>query len=138
MSFKTVKLQLEGGNATPGPPVGTSLGSTGVNTRDFCMQFNNLTQAKKGKILRTHVLVFPDKKFKIIIKGQPTSTLIKQAANVEKGSSTPKRIKVGSITQEALKKIVQEASDNLQGFTQEAKCNIIAGTARSMGIEVIP
>jgi large subunit ribosomal protein L11 len=133
---KTIKLQIEGGNATPGPPVGTALGSQGVNTRDFCLQFNAMTQKQKGKLLRVFVHVTPDKKFTITVKGSPTTMRIKEEVNVKKGSSEPNRNKVGTLSRSSIEKIVEEMGDDLRGFTPEAKYKIIEGTARSMGVKV--
>lgn len=127
---------MPGANATPGPPVGTALGSKGINTRDFCLQFNAMTQNQKGKLLRTLVIVHPDKRFDIIIKGEPTTKLIKEQLNIEKGSAEPNRNKVGKLTQTSIDKIIQAMGDNLQGFTKEAKKRIIQGTASSMGVEI--
>ncbi len=132
----TVNLVVPGANATPGPPVGTALGSKGINTRDFCLQFNAMTQNQKGKLLRTLVIVHPDKRFDIIIKGEPTTKLIKEQLNIEKGSAEPNRNKVGKLTQTSIDKIIQAMGDNLQGFTKEAKKRIIQGTASSMGVEI--
>ncbi len=132
----TIKLQIPGGNATPAPPVGTALGSKGVNTRDFCLQFNALTQQHKGKTLRVVVVVHPDKKFDIIIKGEPTVKIIKEELKIKKGSSEPNRNKVGKLTKASIEKIIQAIGDNLQGFSPAAKKNIIVGTAKSMGVEI--
>ena len=133
----TIKLQIEGGNATPGPPVATALGSRGVNTRDFCLQFNALTQAQKGRLLRVLVTVYPDKRFKIEIKGVPAAIRIKEMAKVSKGASEPKRSEAGTITTQDVAQLIEEMGDNLAAFTEEAKRKTIEGTARSMGIRVI-
>ncbi len=132
----TVKLQIPGGKATPGPPVATALGSRGVNTRDFCLQFNALTQQQSNKLLRVLVDVRDDKSFRITIKGEPTAKLIKQALNITRGSSEPNRNKVGKLTQASMDTIIQQAGDNLQGFSATAKKKIIAGVARSMGVDI--
>lgn len=131
-----IKLMIKGGNATPAPPVGTALGSKGINTRDFCLQFNALTQKQKGKLLRVLVEAFADKSFKIHIQGTPTAILIKEALQIEKGSSEPNRKKVGTLTSEMLDYIIEESGDNLWGRTREAKMKTIQGIARSMGVNV--
>ena len=131
-----VKLQIPGGGATPGPPVATQIASRGVNARDFCTEFNARTQNQKGKLLRVIVDIADDKSFTMTLKGEPTVKLIKEALNIKKGSSEPNRNKVGKLTQAAIDKILDTMGDNLQGFTKEAKQNIIAGTARSMGVEI--
>lgn len=137
MSFETtIKLKLKGGSATPGPPVGTALGSKGLNTRKFCEQFNAQSQDKRGKLLRVDVHVRADKTFDIVIKNTPTTTRIKEEANITKGSSEPNRTKVGTLSHAAVDKLIAEMGDELKGFTKEAKTRIIAGTARSMGVQV--
>ena len=137
MSFETtIKLQLKGGMATPGPPVGTALGSKGINTRKFCEQFNALTQDKKGKLLRVEVNVKADRTFTLVVRNTPTTTRIKEEAKIAKGSSEPNRNKVGILSEASIDKIIEEMGDELKGFTREAKHRVIAGTARSMGVEI--
>ena len=136
MSTTTIELRLEGGGATPAPPVGTALGSKGVSTRDFCMQFNAATQHQKGKLLRVSVVVRPDKKFHMIIKGTPTAALIKEEAKIAKGSGEPNRNKVGKIDRLSVERIIEKMGKDLRGHSQEAKCNTIMGIARSMGVEI--
>ena len=133
---KPIKLELKGGMATAGPPVATSLGSCGVNTRDFVLQFNAMTEKQRGELLRVWVTVSSDKKFKIQLKGSPTSVLIKEAANIKKGSGEPNRNKVGSIDIASVDKIITKAGDNIRGFTQEARRRVVEGVARSMGVEI--
>ena len=137
MAEKTIiKLQIEGGNATPGPPVGTALGSKGINTRDFCLQFNAQTQDQKGKLLRVLVEAYPDKTFQIHIKGTPTMILIKEALKIQKGSSEPNRKKVGTLTQAMIEQILDKSGNALRGRSQEAKIRTIQGIARSIGVNI--
>ncbi len=131
-----IKLLVKGGSATPGPPVGAILGSKGLNARNFCVKFNEMTQNMKGKLLRVHITVSPDKKMDIEIKGPPTSMLIKEKAKIEKGSSEPNRNKVGELTHKDIEEIVKETGDSLNGFTKEAKMRIVMGQARNMGIKL--
>lgn len=133
-----VKLLIEGGNATPGPPIGNELGSRGIKAQDFCRQFNAMTQHQKGKMLRVLVAISEDKRnFKITVKGSPSIALIKKEAKIQKGSGEPNRNKVGTITQATVQKIAEEMEEVLTGFTKQANYNIIAGTARSLGVDIV-
>jgi large subunit ribosomal protein L11 len=131
-----VKLQVTGGQATPSPPVGPSLGQHGVNIMEFCKTFNAQTQAQAGMITPVVVTVYSDRSFSFITKSPPASALLKQAAGVVKGASTPSREKVGSVTSEQVRQIAETKMADLNAITVEAAMHIIAGTARSMGLEV--
>lgn len=131
-----VKLQIPAGNATPAPPVGPALGQAGVNIMEFCKNFNARTQKDAGLIIPVIITVYADKSFTFITKTPPASVLLKKAAGVEKGSGEPNRNKVGKVTKAKVKEIAQMKMQDLNANTVEAAMNIIAGTARSMGIEV--
>ena len=132
----TVKLQIPAGNANPAPPVGPALGQQGVNIMEFCKQFNAKTQSQVGLIIPVIITVYADKSFTFITKTPPASVLLKKAAKVEKGSAEPKRVKVGKVTMGQVKEIAQLKMPDLNATTLEAAMKQVAGTARSMGIEV--
>ena len=131
-----IKLQIRGGGANPAPPVGPALGAKGVNIMEFCKQFNARTQEKAGKILPCVITVFTDKSFDFVIKTPPASHLIKEAIKLKSGSKEPGRVVAGSITKEQLKKIAEAKMTDLNAFDIEEAIKIIAGSARSMGIQV--
>ena len=131
-----VKLQVPAGQATPAPPVGPSLGQHGVNIMEFCKTFNAQTQGQAGVITPVVVTVYSDRSFAFITKSPPASELLKQAAGLAKGSSTPGRERVGRVTRAHLQQIAETKRVDLNAATVEAAVQIIAGTARSMGIEV--
>jgi len=131
-----IKLHIQAGLATPAPPVGPALGQHGVNIMDFCKQFNAATKDKGGLIIPVVISVYQDRKFTFITKQPPASALLKKAANVAVGSGVPNRDKVGKITKEQLKEIAKAKKKDLNAKTIEAAEKTIAGTARSMGIEV--
>ena len=133
---KKIKLQIAGGAATPAPPVGTALGPTGVNIGQFVTQFNEATKDKKGTIIPIELSVYDDRTFSFIMKNPPASRLILKAIGLEKGSSKAKETKVGSITQAQIATIVEEKMPDLNANSPEAAARLIAGTARSMGIDV--
>ena len=133
---KVVKLQVRGGAANPSPPVGPALGAAGVNIMEFCKQFNARTQDKQGKVLPVAITVYKDKSFTFITKSPPASTLLKKAAGANKGSGTPNTEKVGKVTKKQIKEIIEIKGNDLNAVDEEAAFNIIAGTARSMGLEV--
>lgn len=135
--FKIVKLQAKGGNANPSPPIGPALGSAGVNIMEFCKQFNVRTQNEKGRLVPVLITIYDDKSFDFIIKTIPTSAQLIEVSKIEKGSSEPNRTKVGKVTWEQIDKIAQNKMQDLNCFTLQSARNIIAGTARSMGLEVI-
>jgi large subunit ribosomal protein L11 len=132
-----VKLQVPAGQATPSPPVGPSLGQHGVNIMEFCKAFNAQTQVQAGMITPVVVTVYSDRSFSFITKSPPASALLKQAAGVVKGSGTPNRDRVGKVTSEQMRQIAETKMADLNATTIEAAMRIIAGTARSMGLEIV-
>lgn len=133
-----IKLQIKGGAANPSPPVGPALGQQGVNIMEFCKAFNAQTQVpdKQGKPLPVVITVYEDRSFTFIIKTPPASYLIREAAKVEKGSSTPNTNKVGKVTRKQLEEIAKTKMPDLTAADLNAAVQTIAGSARSMGIEV--
>jgi large subunit ribosomal protein L11 len=131
-----LKLQIRGGAANPSPPVGPALGSKGLNIMDFCKQFNARTQEKAGQVLPVVISIYTDKSFDFVIKTPPAPVLILEASKKKKGSSEPNRDKVGSVTWDQVKKIAETKMVDLNAFTIESAMKMIAGTARSMGINV--
>lgn len=131
-----IKLQIKGGAANPSPPVGPALGSKGVNIMDFCKQFNARTQDKAGKVLPVIITVYSDKSFSFIVKQPPVAILIKEAAKIQKASSEPNRKKVATITWDQVREIAKEKMPDLNAFTEKSAMNLVAGTARSMGVTV--
>lgn len=131
-----VKLQISAGQANPAPPVGTALGPHGVPLMDFCNQFNQKTKDKAGFVIPVEISIYEDRSFSFITKTPPASNLIKKELGLAKGSSEPNKNKVGTLTQERLAKIAELKMPDLNAFTIEAAKNIVAGTARQMGIEV--
>ena len=132
-----IKLQIKGGAANPSPPVGPALGSKGVNIMDFCKQFNARTQDKAGKVLPVIITVYSDKSFDFVVKQPPVAIQLKEAAKVQKGSAQPNRDKVGQVTWDQAREIAQDKMPDMNCFTLEAAMRMIAGTARSMGINVV-
>ena len=132
-----IKLQIKGGAANPSPPVGPALGSKGVNIMDFCKQFNARTQDKAGKVLPVIITVYSDKSFDFVVKQPPVAIQLKEAAKVQKGSAQPNRDKVGQVTWDQVREIAQDKMPDMSCFTLEAAMRMIAGTARSMGINVV-
>ena len=132
-----IKLQIKGGAANPSPPVGPALGSKGVNIMDFCKQFNARTQDKAGKVLPVIITVYTDKSFEFIVKQPPVAVQLKEAAKVKSGSAQPNRSKVGQVTWEQVAEIAKDKMPDLNCFTLEAAMRMVAGTARSMGINVV-
>jgi large subunit ribosomal protein L11 len=133
---KILKLQIRGGAANPSPPVGPALGAAGVNIMEFCKQFNARTQDKPGKIVPVVISVFADKSFEFVIKTPPAAAQLLEAAKVKKGSGEPNRNKVASVTWEQIKVIAEDKMVDLNAFTVESAMKMIAGTARSMGLNV--
>jgi len=131
-----IKLQVKGGAANPAPPIGPALGSKGVNIMAFCKAFNARTQEKKGQVLPVVITVFKDKSFDFIIKTPPAAVLLMNALNVKKGSSVPNRDKIGKVTWDQVKEIATTKMPDLNAFTVESAMRMVAGTARSMGIDV--
>ena len=132
-----IKLQIKGGAANPSPPVGPALGSEGVNIMDFCKQFNARTQDKAGKVLPVIITVYSDKSFDFVVKQPPVAVQLKEAAKVQKGSAQPNRDKVGQVTWEQIQEIAKDKMADMNCFTLEAAMRMVAGTARSMGINVV-
>jgi large subunit ribosomal protein L11 len=133
---KVLKLQIRGGAANPSPPVGPALGAAGVNIMEFCKQFNARTQDKPGKIVPVVISVFADKSFEFVIKTPPAAAQLLEAAKVKKGSGEPNRNKVASVSWEQIKVIAEDKMVDLNAFTVESAMKMIAGTARSMGLNV--
>ena len=131
-----VKVQLNAGQATPAPPVGTALGPHGVNIMDFCKQYNAATESQRGNVIPVEITIYEDRSFSFVTKTPPAPELIKKAAGVAKGSATPHTAKVGSITAAQVREIAQTKMPDLNATSMEAAEKIIAGTARSMGITV--
>ena len=131
-----VKLQIKAGAATPAPPVGTALGQHGVNIMDFCRQYNEATQQFAGQIIPVELTIYEDRSFSFVTKQPPAAELIKAAAGIEKGSDIPNRTKDGRLTQDQVRKIAEQKMDDLNANDVEHGMLIIAGTARSMGVEV--
>ena len=133
---KVLKLQIRGGAANPSPPVGPALGAAGVNIMDFCKQFNARTQDKPGKVVPVVISVFADKSFEFVIKTPPAAAQLLEAAKVKKGSGEPNRIKVASVSWDQIRKIAEDKMVDLNAFTVESAMKMVAGTARSMGLNV--
>ena len=131
-----VKIQIPAGQATPAPPVGTALGPHGINIMEFCRQYNAATAAQEGIIVPAEITVFEDRSFTFVTKTPPTPVLLRVAAGVEKGSATPGRTGVGTITQAQLAEIAQTKMPDINANDLEAAKAQVAGTARSMGISV--
>jgi large subunit ribosomal protein L11 len=131
-----IKLQVPGGSANPAPPVGPALGQHGVNIMEFCKAFNAQTQDQNGRITPVVITVFEDRSFTFITKTPPAAVLIKEAAGIEKGSGEPHSHKVAKLTQAQLREIAQTKFEDLNANDIDAAAKIIAGTARSMGVEV--
>jgi len=131
-----IRLQIPAGAANPAPPVGPALGQAGINIMDFCKQFNAATQSQSGMIIPVVITVFQDRSFTFICKSPPAAVLIKKAAKLASGANNPGRETAGSITVEQIKEIIEIKKNDLNARDEAAAIKIIAGTARSMGIEV--
>jgi large subunit ribosomal protein L11 len=131
-----VKLQIKAGQATPAPPVGTALGQHGVNIMEFCKQYNDATQQFMGQVIPVELTIYEDRSFTFVTKQPPAAELIKQAAGIEKGSGVPQRDKVAKLSQQQVREIAERKMDDLNANDVENAMLIIAGTARSMGVEV--
>jgi len=134
---KVVKIQVTGGQATPAPPVGTALGPHGVNIGQFVQQFNERTRDQMGTTVPVLISVYSDRSFDFIIKSPPAAVLLKQAAQLAKGSANPKAEKVGVVTQQQLLDIAKRKFEDMNAPNLEHAARIIAGTARSMGLDVV-
>jgi large subunit ribosomal protein L11 len=133
----TIKLQAVGGQASPAPPVGPALGQHGINIMEFCKAFNAQTQNDMGTVIPVVITVYEDRSFTFITKTPPATVLIKQAIGLEKGSGEPHLDKVGTITQDQVRKIAERKLPDLNANDLDAASKIIAGTARSMGVDVV-
>ncbi|MGD8961519.1 MAG: 50S ribosomal protein L11 [Desulfobacterales bacterium] len=131
-----IKLQVEAGKANPSPPIGPALGQHGVNIMDFCKAFNAKTTNEEGMIIPVVITVYQDRSFSFITKTPPAAVLLKKAAQIAKGAADPKRERVGSVTRQQVEEIAKLKMVDLNANDLDAACKIIAGTARSMGIEV--
>ena len=133
---KKFKMQAPGGTATPAPPIGPVLGANGVNPGQFIQRFNAATAALKGKVVGVEVTVYSDRSFDFVVKTPPASVMIKDLLGLEKGSGEPNKNKVGKLTQAQLRKLGQEKLPDLNAPSVEAAQKILAGSARSMGVEI--
>jgi large subunit ribosomal protein L11 len=131
-----VKLQIRAGQATPAPPVGTALGQHGVNIMEFCRQYNEATQHQMGQVIPVELTIFEDRTFTFVTKQPPAVELIRTAAGIEKGSPEPNRQKVGRLSQDQVRQIAETKMKDLNARDLDQAMKIIAGTARSMGVEV--
>ena len=131
-----IKLQIQGGQATPTPPVGPALGSKGLNIMDFCKQFNSRTEKLKGKLIPVIITVYKDKSYDFITKMPPVPEQLKEIANIKSGSGEPNINKVATITWEQVEKIATDKMADLNAFSVKSAMKMVAGTARSMGINV--
>ena len=131
-----IKLQVKGGAANPAPPIGPALGAKGVNIMEFCKQFNARTQDQAGKVLPVIITVYTDKSFEFVIKTPPAAVQLLEFAKVKSGSKESNRNKVGSVTWDQVQKIAEIKMPDLNCFTLESAMSMVAGTARSMGIDV--
>jgi large subunit ribosomal protein L11 len=132
-----IKLQVIGGKANPAPPIGPVLGQHGVNIMEFCKQFNARTQKQQGEVVPVVITVFKDRSFTFELKTAPVSYLIKKALGIEKGSSVPNKDKVGKLTKAQVYDIAKQKMQDLNCYDEEAAFKIVAGTARSMGVDVL-
>jgi large subunit ribosomal protein L11 len=131
-----VRIQITAGQATPAPPVGTALGPHGINIMDFCKMYNSATESQRGTVVPAEISIYEDRSFTFITKTPPTPVLLRQAAGIEKGADNPRTTKVGRITKEQLQKIAETKMPDLNAIDIEGAMAQVAGTARSMGIEV--
>ena len=131
-----IKLQIPGGAANPAPPVGPALGQHGVNIMEFCKAFNAQTAGANGRITPVEITVFEDRSFTFVTKTPPAAVLIKEALNLEKGSPEPNRNKIGRLTEDQVRQIAETKLEDLNARDVDHAMNIVAGTARSMGVEV--
>ena len=133
----TIKLHVTGGQANPAPPVGPALGQHGVNIMEFCKSFNDKTKQQQGLVLPVVISVYEDKSFSFIIKSPPCSVLLKRACGIAKASGQPNKEKIGKVTRAQVKEIAETKMPDLNAYTTDEAINIIRGTAKSMGVEVI-
>ena len=131
-----IKLQIPAGAANPAPPVGPALGQHGVNIMEFCKAYNAATEAQRGNVIPVEITVYEDRSFTFVTKTPPAAVLIRQAIGIDKGSGEPNRTKVGTITNEQVRAIAEKKLDDLNAHDVDQAAKIIAGTARSMGVDV--
>jgi len=131
-----IKLQISAGKATPAPPIGPALGQHGVNIMQFCKEYNDRTQTQEGFIIPAEITVYHDRSFTFVTKQPPVSDLVRRTLGIEKGSSTPRREKAGTLTRDQLYDVAKTKMKDLNAQDIDAAANIVAGTARSMGIDV--
>ena len=137
--IKTViKLQIAAGAATPAPPVGQALAPHGLNISEFCQKFNAATQDKKGSTIPAEITVYEDRTYDFVLKAPPASELIMKMINLEKGSGDPQKKKVGKITKDQLRKVAEQKMQDLNANDIEGAIKVLEGTAKSMGIEILP
>ena len=134
---KIIKLQIPAGKANPAPPIGPALGGAGINIMGFCKEFNAKTQDKAGDILPVEITVYQDKTFTFITKQPPVSNLIKKKAGIESGSKVPNREKVGKLTKSQVREIVKNKIQDMRVNSEEAAMQLVMGTARSMGVDIV-
>ena len=132
-----VKIQIQAGQATPAPPVGTALGPHGINIMDFTKAYNAATESQRGQVIPAEISIYEDRSFTFITKTPPTTFLLRQAAGIEKGAQNPRLEKVGQVTQRQLRQIAQTKLPDLNAVDIDGAIAQVAGTARSMGIEVV-
>jgi large subunit ribosomal protein L11 len=132
-----VKIQIQAGAATPAPPVGTALGPHGINIMDFCKAYNAATEAQRGTVIPAEITIYEDRSFTFVTKTPPTPVLLRQAAGVDKGASNPRRETVASVSRDQVRKIAETKMPDLNAIDLDGAIAQVAGTARSMGIEVV-
>ena len=133
-----VKLQIVAGKATPAPPVGPALGQHGINTMAFCKEYNERTAANAGMVIPVEITIFEDRSFTFVTKTPPAVDLIKKSAGLEKGGATPRRVSAGKISKAEVRKIAELKLKDLNAYDVDSAMKIIEGTARSMGVDVVP
>ena len=131
-----IKLQIEAGKATPAPPVGTALGPAGINIQEFCTKFNDATREKMGTVIPCEIAVYDDRSFDFVLKTPPAGFLIKQAAKIKKGSSKGANETVATLSKDQLREIAETKLPDLNAYDVDAAMNIIAGTAKNMGVKI--
>ena len=131
-----VKINIKAGQANPAPTVGTALGPHGINIQQFCLQYNEATKDKMGDVIPVEITIYEDRTFEFKLKTPPASELLKKAAGIEKGASTPNKSKVGTVTRKQLEEIAEKKMSDLNAYDIDHAVKIIEGTARSMGIKV--
>ena len=134
---KVIKLQIEAGKATPAPPVGTVLGPAGINLGDFCTKYNDATRDKMGSVLPVEISIYEDRSFDFVIKTPPAAFLVKKYANVKKGSSKGSKEVVGKLTKDQLREIAEIKLPDLNAYNIEEAMEIVRGTAKNMGVEIV-